>query len=120
MGTVSFDRAAGYYDATRGLPADVQEALTEVLAHELEGKGPCLEVGVGTGRIALPLHRRGVPLVADWRGALEESLRVLVPNGAVLVDFGGGVDPPGESRPKTPCSATGSITSALGSPIPQT
>jgi SAM-dependent methyltransferase len=62
-GSVSFDRAAGFYDATRGLPHDVSAELAGILAAELAGRGPCLEIGVGTGRIALPLAERGVALV---------------------------------------------------------
>jgi len=75
---ISFDRAADYYDATRALPDDARVALTEVLAAELAGRGPCLEIGVGTGRIALPLHDRGISLVgADIAPAM---LRRLVRN----------------------------------------
>jgi SAM-dependent methyltransferase len=75
---VNFDRAADYYDATRGLPDDVSRALTDVLAEELDGKGLCLEIGVGTGRIALPLRERGIPLVgAD---VAEAMLRRLMSN----------------------------------------
>jgi SAM-dependent methyltransferase len=51
------------YDATlgdRGDPA-VVEATVDVLA-ELAGHGPALELGIGTGRVALPLARRGVPV----------------------------------------------------------
>jgi SAM-dependent methyltransferase len=33
------------------------------LLQELRGRGRCLEIGVGTGRIALPLHRAGIPMV---------------------------------------------------------
>ncbi|WP_037607292.1 class I SAM-dependent DNA methyltransferase [Streptacidiphilus rugosus] len=40
---------------------DVIEATVDVLA-ELAGGGRALELGVGTGRIALPLARRGVPV----------------------------------------------------------
>lgn len=60
--SVNFDRAAEYYDATRALPADSMGALTALLAAELAGHQPCLEIGVGTGRIALPLHDRGIRL----------------------------------------------------------
>jgi SAM-dependent methyltransferase len=51
------------YDATlgdRGDPA-VVEATVDVLAG-LAGTGPALELGIGTGRVALPLARRGVPV----------------------------------------------------------
>lgn len=76
--SISFDRAADYYDATRALPDDARVALAEVLAAELAGRGPCLEIGVGTGRIALPLHDRGIPLAgADIAPAM---LRRLVQN----------------------------------------
>jgi SAM-dependent methyltransferase len=61
-GRVSFDRAAEYYDQTRGLPAATLEGVVEVLGDELEGRGRCLEIGVGTGRIALPLSGAGVPM----------------------------------------------------------
>jgi SAM-dependent methyltransferase len=61
-GRVSFDRAAAYYDQTRALPAPAIEGVVEVLSTELEGRGRCLEIGVGTGRIALPLSGAGVPM----------------------------------------------------------
>ena len=61
-GSVSFDRAASYYDATRATSPEAEGLQTDLLVGELEGRGLALEIGVGTGRIALPLHRRGVPL----------------------------------------------------------
>jgi ubiquinone/menaquinone biosynthesis C-methylase UbiE len=63
MPGISFDRAANYYDATRGLPAEVARDVTDVLVSELAGKELCLEIGVGTGRIALPLTERGVEMI---------------------------------------------------------
>src|SRR5579864_6792555 len=75
MGGVSFDRATEYYDATRALPPDVRDAVADVVAAELAGRGRCLEIGVGTGRTALPLHERGVPLVGlDLSAAMLERL----------------------------------------------
>lgn len=72
---VSFDRAAGYYDTTRFLPERVRDELADILAAELAGRGPCLEVGVGTGRIALPLRKRGIRLAgADIAPAMLERL----------------------------------------------
>lgn len=60
--SISFDRAASFYDKTRGLPQQEWDELTDRLAAEL-GDARCLEIGVGTGRIALPLHQRGARLV---------------------------------------------------------
>ncbi len=56
-------RVAARYDASlgeRGEPAVVDPAV-DLLA-ELAGDGRALEFGVGTGRIALPLAARGVPV----------------------------------------------------------
>ena len=59
---ISFDRAAEVYDATRSLPVPLMNASVEALARVLGG-GRVLEVGVGTGRFALPLRDRGVRVV---------------------------------------------------------
>jgi SAM-dependent methyltransferase len=48
--------AARYDETTAHLPVD---PVVDVLA-ELAGAGPVLELGIGTGRIALPLARRGL------------------------------------------------------------
>jgi SAM-dependent methyltransferase len=63
VAAISFDRAADFYDATRALPSEVHASLTTMLAGELLPRRCCLEIGVGTGRIALPLSARGVRLV---------------------------------------------------------
>jgi SAM-dependent methyltransferase len=65
--SVVFDRAAGYYDATRGFPLGVEDRVAELFARA-GGLGPAsrvLEIGVGTGRIALPL----APRVSAYVGA---------------------------------------------------
>jgi SAM-dependent methyltransferase len=62
IGSRSFDRAAPFYDRTRGLPAETTARVTELLAGELTSRGRCLEIGVGTGRIAWPLHEAGLPM----------------------------------------------------------
>lgn len=51
-------RIAGDYDAIYGGLFDTDGAVT-CLA-ELSGTGPVLELGVGTGRVALPLAERGL------------------------------------------------------------
>jgi SAM-dependent methyltransferase len=58
-GSVVFDRAAGYYDDTRGLPAEVSEQVTDRMEAAAGPDARFLELGAGTGRIALPLQRRG-------------------------------------------------------------
>ena len=83
--SVSFDRAAAFYDATRALPDGARDALADILAAELAGRGPGLEIGVGTGRIALPLHERGVALAGvDLAPAM---LRRLVANAGGRLPF---------------------------------
>jgi SAM-dependent methyltransferase len=176
---ISFDRAADFYDATRALPQGAGDALADVLAAELAGRGPCLEIGVGTGRIALPLHARGVALagvdvaaamlrrlvanagglepfpllqadvtrlplaassfgavlachvfhlIADWRAAADEAMRVLRPHGVLVVDFGGGARAPWSARcqeilrrhgvvhDRPGVSAPGDVSAHLGRP----
>jgi ubiquinone/menaquinone biosynthesis C-methylase UbiE len=55
--SVVFDRAAEYYDETRGFPPGEDIHVAELLcrAGNLTSASRVLEVGVGTGRIALPL-----------------------------------------------------------------
>jgi SAM-dependent methyltransferase len=80
--SVNFDRAAAYYDATRALPANSRDEVTALLATELAGRQPCLEIGVGTGRIALPLRRRGITLAGiDISGAMLRRAAVNAAGG---------------------------------------
>lgn len=57
--TTNFDRAASFYDDTRGLPDATMAALTDRLADGLGRAEEVLELGVGTGRVAVPLSERG-------------------------------------------------------------
>jgi ubiquinone/menaquinone biosynthesis C-methylase UbiE len=62
MSSISFDRAAGFYDSTRDLPAAV---ATQGIQAILEAAGPgarILDVGTGTGRISVPLLQGGADL----------------------------------------------------------
>jgi SAM-dependent methyltransferase len=61
--SVSFDRAAEFYDATRDVGDEATEKTLDVLAEELRGRGRALEVGVGTGILAAPLSDRGFDIV---------------------------------------------------------
>jgi ubiquinone/menaquinone biosynthesis C-methylase UbiE len=59
--TISFDRVAHVYDATRGMTQEAEERVADAIVR-LAGATPetrFVEPGVGTGRIALPLIRRG-------------------------------------------------------------
>ncbi|NDJ54933.1 MAG: class I SAM-dependent methyltransferase, partial [Chloroflexi bacterium] len=57
--SINFDRAAPIYDATRGFPAGVEADAIAFLAQAggLTDTSRILEIGVGTGRISLPLSR---------------------------------------------------------------
>jgi SAM-dependent methyltransferase len=91
VGRVSFDRAADYYDQTRALPPEALGGVVELLASELAGRGRCLEIGVGTGRIALPLAAAGQPMAgidvsAAMLGRLMTKAGGRVPFPVALAD----------------------------------
>jgi ubiquinone/menaquinone biosynthesis C-methylase UbiE len=78
--SVSFDRAVEYYDQTRGFPpgVDADVAKTFVQAGSLTKTSRVLEIGVGTGRIALPLARHvgayfGIDLSSKMLGKLRDK-----------------------------------------------
>jgi SAM-dependent methyltransferase len=61
--SVNFDRAAEFYDATRDAGDAIVAWTVDLLEREFAGRGRALEIGVGTGAVALPLTDRGVELV---------------------------------------------------------
>jgi len=76
--SVSFDRAAAFYDSTRAMPPEAVEAVTEAILGALarNDAGRLLEVGIGTGRISLPLMARGLPVTGvDISTAMVARLR---------------------------------------------
>lgn len=89
MTSISFDRAADFYDETRALPEEVQKTIVRNLSAEIRDKGRCLEIGVGTGRFAIPLSVEGVDMfgldlskpmllkLIERQSALESNVRVL-------------------------------------------
>jgi ubiquinone/menaquinone biosynthesis C-methylase UbiE len=137
--SIPFDRVAAVYDETRRLTPEASVATTKLLDAELAGRPPCLEIGVGTGLIALPLAASGIRLagidlsaamlgklvekaggrapfplvigdatrlpfadgtfggayarhvlhlIADWRTALTELVRVVVRGGVLVINIG--------------------------------
>lgn len=62
--SVSFDRAASFYDSTRVTDEETLRRSVDLLERDVAaGDGPVLEIGVGTGALAVPLAARGVPIV---------------------------------------------------------
>lgn len=80
--SISFDRAAEYYDATRGYPLGVADQIGQALL-KAAGATPqsrILEMGVGTGRIALPIIRAGYTYTGiDLSPRMLEKLRAALP-----------------------------------------
>ncbi len=68
------ERIAETYDTRPEIPADPDE--TVAFLAEVAGKGPVLELGIGTGRIALPLAGRGLQVSGiDASPAMVDKLR---------------------------------------------
>jgi len=81
--------AASYDESLAGIfePGAI-DAVVEVLA-ELAGGGRALELGIGTGRIALPLARRGVTVHGiDLSRAMVSRLRAKPEGAAIGVTIG--------------------------------
>ncbi len=59
--SIAFDQAANYYDQTRAVPPEVEAKGVAAIAAAwgLEAGARVLEAGIGTGRWAIPLARRG-------------------------------------------------------------
>jgi len=67
---------------------EVLDPTVELLA-ELAGDGPALELGIGTGRVALPLVHRGVPVQGiDLSEAMVAQLRAKPGGDTVPVTVG--------------------------------
>lgn len=61
MASISFDPVADAYDSTRGYPAGVEQSIALALEQTAGASEQTafIEVGIGTGRIAIPLASRG-------------------------------------------------------------
>jgi SAM-dependent methyltransferase len=85
MESISFDRAADFYDQTRGLPPQASEQITETLVNVIPQGAKVLEIGVGTGRIALPLLSLNVDMTGiDLSRRMMDRLRAKLSSGSRL------------------------------------
>ncbi len=81
------ERIAEVYDEWPGIPQDT-EATVAFLAR-LAGSGPVLELGIGTGRLAIPLARRGLRVHGiDASEAMVAKLRAKPGGGDIPVTVG--------------------------------
>jgi SAM-dependent methyltransferase len=83
------ERIAARYDEAAHLSTpEVLDPVVDFLA-ELAGSGRALELGIGTGRIALPLSRRGVPVHGiEMSRAMVARLRAKPGSQAIGVTIG--------------------------------
>jgi SAM-dependent methyltransferase len=80
--------AATYDDSSEVFEPGAVDAVADVLAG-LAGDGQALELGIGTGRIALPLARRGVPVHGiELSRAMVARLRAKPGGDAIGVTIG--------------------------------
>jgi SAM-dependent methyltransferase len=81
--------AASYDDSSDSMfEPEVVDPAVSLLA-ELAGKGRALELAIGTGRIGLPLSRRGVPVTGiELSRAMAARLRAKPGGDAIAVTIG--------------------------------
>lgn len=86
---MSFDRVANCYDATREMPPHAKVAATAGIIGALRAVAPqptLIEVGIGTGRMAVPLAEAGVRVAGvDVAVAMLARLRAKRPDIAVAI-----------------------------------
>ncbi|MGZ4151549.1 MAG: class I SAM-dependent methyltransferase [Actinomycetota bacterium] len=63
-GSIAFDRAASWYDASRRTDDENTLREVELVVSELRGRDRVLELGTGTGAIGLRLHDAGFRMTA--------------------------------------------------------
>ncbi len=80
--SVAFDRAATFYDETRGFPPGVEQPVAELIvqAGNLSAQSRVLEIGIGTGRVGLPVSRHtgayyGIDLAIPMMNRLRAKQR---------------------------------------------
>ncbi|HZQ07971.1 MAG TPA: class I SAM-dependent methyltransferase, partial [Anaerolineae bacterium] len=80
--SIVFDRAVEFYDQTRAVPSQILDKAFDALIREtgITHESRVLEIGIGTGRIALPLSERigrvfGVDLSLGMMSVLQNKMR---------------------------------------------
>ncbi len=84
------ERMAARFDETYDYQAEasVVEPMVDLIA-DLAGDGRALELGIGTGRVALPLARRGVPVHGiELSRAMADRLKAKPDAEAVGITIG--------------------------------
>jgi len=83
--SLSFDRAAGFYDQTRSIPEPVVRQGVQAIIQLTGEKARILDVGTGTGRISIPLLENGADLVGcDLSSAMLARLQEKLPVARIL------------------------------------
>jgi SAM-dependent methyltransferase len=91
------DRIAEVYDEWFGVPSDTEG--TVAFLSDLAGPGPVLELGIGTGRVALPLAQRGYEVHGvDASEAMVGKLRTKTGSESIPVTIGDFADVDVEGR----------------------
>ncbi|HVX47117.1 MAG TPA: class I SAM-dependent methyltransferase [Mycobacteriales bacterium] len=87
-----WDNNAKTWDPSQAVETDETAPMLDFLA-ELAGDGPALEFGIGTGRIAVPLYRRGVSVAGiDVSPGMLGVLHATVPPGDLPATVGSMAD----------------------------
>jgi len=91
MGSITWGRdIAEVYDATTAalFAPSVLDPVVDLLA-DLAGEGPALEFAIGTGRVALPLSARGIPVHGiELSPHMVDQFRAKRGSGSVPVTVG--------------------------------
>ena len=85
------ERIADVYDTLSEVPTDTAESVA--MLAELAGGGRVLELGIGTGRLALPLRQRGIEVEGiDASPAMVDRLRSKLGGREIPVTVGSFAD----------------------------
>jgi ubiquinone/menaquinone biosynthesis C-methylase UbiE len=83
--SLSFDRAAGYYDQTRSMPKEVTRQGVQAILDLTGRSARILDVGTGTGRVSIPLLESGADLVGcDLSLPMLRRLQEKLPMARIL------------------------------------